>query len=83
MTVEAYKEDEKPLVDEDYVTTCPLMSHGLIDDISITIGDTTLDRSSTYYSLISYLDFLIDKTPKEKSSRLNFYEGKFLKKFKI
>ena len=77
MTFKAYKDNNPPkdLEPTDYVTTPPLPSHALIDDVAITIGESSLDRESCYYALISYLKFLLD-TPKEaKESHLKFYEG--------
>ena len=47
----------------------------MIDDVSVTISESTLDRQSSYYGLISYLQMLYETTPRQKESYLRFFEA--------
>ena len=47
LTVQCVKENDQAITEEDGITVaCPLISHSLIDDVSVTIGESTLDRQS-------------------------------------
>ena len=47
LTVQCVKENDQAIKEDDGITvSCPLISHSLIDDVSVTIGESTLDRQS-------------------------------------
>lgn len=55
LVVSCQKEDGNPILFDDMVSCAPHKSLGLIDDVSITLGETTLDRPSSHFSLINYI----------------------------
>lgn len=76
LKVQCQKENDTPITEEDNITvSCPLVSHSLIDDISVTISEATLDRQSQNYGLLAYLQKLYETTPRQKQSYLQFFEG--------
>ena len=56
------------------------MSHSLIDDVGITLSESNIDRESQYYGLLSYLNYVIEKPQKAKTSHLKFYEGQIIQR---
>lgn len=76
LKVQCQKENDTAITEEDGITvSCPLISHSLIDDVSVTISESTLDRQSQYYGLLAYLQMLYETTPRQKESYLRFFEG--------
>lgn len=76
LKVQCQKENDTPITEEDNITvSCPLISHSLIDDVSVTISEATLDRQSQNYGLLAYLQMLYETTPRQKQSYLQFFEG--------
>ena len=76
LKVQCQKENDTAITEEDNITvSCPLISHSLIDDVSVTISEATLDRQSQNYGLLAYLQMLYETTPRQKQSYLQFFEG--------
>ena len=66
---------EEALSIEDGVIPPASPAQQLFDDISVTMSDSNLDRPSTYYSMLTHIQQMLEIPRPVKESWLNFYEG--------
>ena len=67
--------EENGLSIEDGVVPPASPAQQLFDDISVTMSDMTLSRPSTYYSMLVFIQQMLEIPRPIKESWLNFYEG--------
>ena len=66
---------EEALTIEDGVIPPASPAQQLFDDISVTMSDMSLSRPSTYYSMLTHIQQMLQIPRPIKESWLNFYEG--------
>ena len=67
--------EENALSIEDGVIPPASPAQQLFDDISVTMSDLGLSRPSTYYSMLTHIQQMLEISRPVKESWLNFYEG--------
>ena len=67
--------EENALSIEDGVIPPASPAQQLFDDISVTMSDLSLSRPSTYYSMLTHIQQMLEISRPVKESWLNFYEG--------